>query len=182
MAIKNLANYRVGQRFLFEVGNMGATVEAEILEKGDKKLRLKPVDGIAKWVSSDELTVLKSFNKGIAGSNPSNTILAINSQPQVVITELDKQANEPPRLTPKIEPIKITPFGGKLNTEILDVHNEEELLKEPTNDTEYVFKWLRWELRDILKKRGIDALPSWSNTKIIDALKKELPPKTIRRF
>ena len=57
MALKNLANYRVGKNYLFKVGNLGEKT-VEIVAKGNKKLQLK-VDGNIAWFSADKISLVK---------------------------------------------------------------------------------------------------------------------------
>jgi hypothetical protein len=172
MAIKNLANYRVGGRYVFEkIGGMGA-FEAEISSKAYKKLQLKFSNDDKRWYSAEELTVIRSLNrKGQlelpqtnAKSEPKkDTVRWLNKN-----KPLDETAKELAELT-------------TLATSLLDI---DALIEgENVDEQKYMVQCLRRDLRVILKKHGWIAPIEWKIPKIlgmIDAHLRDNPIKVLK--
>jgi hypothetical protein len=65
MALRNLASYKVGKSYKFDFGN-GQILNAKVLEKGYKKLRLEKFgvpSGLEDWFSNEVLSLPKVYPK-----------------------------------------------------------------------------------------------------------------------
>jgi hypothetical protein len=88
VALKNLANYRVGKNYLFKVGNLGEKT-VEIVAKGNKKLQLK-VDGNIAWFSADKISLAKKdYHKKVEKPEPKPIIAKESLPPKNEIEQED---------------------------------------------------------------------------------------------